>query len=360
MLPFILRRTKEASLPELPPKIIIDEFCPLSKLQRRLYVQFQHGLQLSDARLEKEVIDKLPTYVSSLVKADMASGQCHTADPVEALGPVDIRSYHPFQAISYLKRLCVHPSLISDQCESADRVLLEEDDGGIFSSGKLCRLVDILVEQQLVRFTDDASRIRLAKSLLALSPGGSAPGLHMCGEGPLEDSDGESVSSRDDSSGEEGGEEGGVEGGDGNSDKEADIAPSLPPELSGRQKKCLIFAEHRATLNIIRDYVFGKYFPHERLLLLDGRMGALNRAQLVEEFNTGNTTDTPNILLLTVASCGLGLNLSAAEVVIFVEHSWNPFVDLQAMDRVHRIGQQRTTTVYRLLGRVCLYRCHLD
>jgi hypothetical protein len=49
-------------------------------------------------------------------------------------------------------------------------------------------------------------------------------------------------------------------------------------------------------------------------------------------------------------------------VCISVEHDWNPFVDLQAMDRVHRIGQSRPVTVYRLLGAyvclsVCLYVC---
>jgi hypothetical protein len=37
-----------------------------------------------------------------------------------------------------------------------------------------------------------------------------------------------------------------------------------------------------------------------------------------------------------------------------VEHDWNPYVDLQAMDRTHRIGQTRPVTVYRLLGALIL------
>jgi TATA-binding protein-associated factor len=53
---------------------------------------------------------------------------------------------------------------------------------------------------------------------------------------------------------------------------------------------------------------------------------------------------------MTTRACGLGLNLTAADTVIFVEHDWNPFVDLQAMDRAHRIGQTRPVTVYRLLA----------
>ena len=46
---------------------------------------------------------------------------------------------------------------------------------------------------------------------------------------------------------------------------------------------------------------------------------------------------------------GLGLTLTGADVVIFVEHDWNPMKDLQAMDRAHRIGATRTVNVYRLI-----------
>lgn len=45
------------------------------------------------------------------------------------------------------------------------------------------------------------------------------------------------------------------------------------------------------------------------------------------------------MLLLTTHVGGLGLNLTGADTVVFVEHDWNPMRDLQAMDRAHRIGQ---------------------
>ena len=48
---------------------------------------------------------------------------------------------------------------------------------------------------------------------------------------------------------------------------------------------------------------------------------------------------------------GLGLNLTGADTVVFVEHDWNPSRDLQAMDRAHRLGQRRVVTVYRLVTR---------
>ena len=53
---------------------------------------------------------------------------------------------------------------------------------------------------------------------------------------------------------------------------------------------------------------------------------------------------------MTTRSSNLGLNLTAADIVIFIEHDWNPFMDLQAMDRVHRLGQTKPVTIYRLLA----------
>lgn len=51
---------------------------------------------------------------------------------------------------------------------------------------------------------------------------------------------------------------------------------------------------------------------------------------------------------------GLGLSLTGADTVIFVEHDWNPMKDLQAMDRAHRIGQKKVVNVYRLITRQSL------
>jgi len=56
-------------------------------------------------------------------------------------------------------------------------------------------------------------------------------------------------------------------------------------------------------------------------------------------------------LLLTTSVGGLGLNLTGADTVIFVEHDWNPQKDIQAMDRAHRIGQKKVVNVYRIVTR---------
>merc|ERR1712008_228509 len=55
------------------------------------------------------------------------------------------------------------------------------------------------------------------------------------------------------------------------------------------------------------------------------------------------------IFLLSTRAGGLGINLTAADTVIFYDSDWNPTVDQQAMDRAHRLGQTKQVTVYRLI-----------
>ena len=53
--------------------------------------------------------------------------------------------------------------------------------------------------------------------------------------------------------------------------------------------------------------------------------------------------------MLSTRAGGLGINLTAADTVVFYDHDWNPSNDAQAMDRAHRLGQTRQVTVYRLI-----------
>lgn len=57
---------------------------------------------------------------------------------------------------------------------------------------------------------------------------------------------------------------------------------------------------------------------------------------------------------MTTAVGGLGLNLTGADTVIFMEHDWNPMKDMQAIDRAHRFGQKRIVNVYRIILRETL------
>lgn len=53
--------------------------------------------------------------------------------------------------------------------------------------------------------------------------------------------------------------------------------------------------------------------------------------------------------MLSTRAGGLGINLATADVVILYDSDWNPQMDLQAMDRAHRIGQLKEVRVFRLI-----------
>lgn len=127
-------------------------------------------------------------------------------------------------------------------------------------------------------------------------------------------------------------------------------------------------------LDIIENDLLRKHLPSVSYMRLDGSVPANMRNEIVAKFNNDPSID---ILLLTTQvrillkntrlqfACsrfisshnqvgGLGLNLTGADTVIFVEHDYNPMKDLQAMDRAHRIGQKKVVNVYRLITRKSL------
>jgi TATA-binding protein-associated factor len=112
------------------------------------------------------------------------------------------------------------------------------------------------------------------------------------------------------------------------------------------QHRALIFCQVREMLDRIEKDVLKAKLPGVTYLRLDGSVEAKDRFGIVEKFNADPTID---LLLLTTHVGGLGLNLTGADTVIFVEHDWNPMKDLQAMDRAHRLGQKRVVNVYRLI-----------
>ncbi|KZF22155.1 transcriptional accessory protein [Xylona heveae TC161] len=112
--------------------------------------------------------------------------------------------------------------------------------------------------------------------------------------------------------------------------------------------RALIFCQMKEMLDIVQNDVLRKLLPSVQFLRLDGSVEANRRQSIVNQFNTDPSYD---VLLLTTSVGGLGLNLTGADTVIFVEHDWNPQKDMQAMDRAHRIGQKKVVNVYRLITR---------
>eukprot|EP01122_Echinamoeba_exundans_P015071 TRINITY_DN7005_c0_g1_i1.p1 TRINITY_DN7005_c0_g1~~TRINITY_DN7005_c0_g1_i1.p1 ORF type:complete len:1810 (-),score=400.65 TRINITY_DN7005_c0_g1_i1:40-5469(-) len=112
------------------------------------------------------------------------------------------------------------------------------------------------------------------------------------------------------------------------------------------QHRVLIFCQLKQMIDIIEDDLFKKHMKTVTYMRLDGDVPQQQRVPLVEKFNSNPTID---VLMLTGRVGGLGLNLTGADTVIFMEHDWNPQADLQAMDRAHRLGAKKTVNVYRII-----------
>lgn len=112
--------------------------------------------------------------------------------------------------------------------------------------------------------------------------------------------------------------------------------------------RVLIFCQLRPMLDLIETDLFRTHMPTVSYMRLDGSTDPRKRHAIVETFNGDPKID---VLLLTTSVGGLGLNLTGADTVIFVDHDWNPMKDLQAMDRAHRLGQKKVVNVYRLITR---------
>ncbi|CAL5067246.1 unnamed protein product [Urochloa decumbens] len=113
--------------------------------------------------------------------------------------------------------------------------------------------------------------------------------------------------------------------------------------LLAQKHKVLIFSQWTKVLDIIEYYLDSKGLEVCRI---DGSVKLEERRRQIAEFNDLNST--MNIFLLSTRAGGLGINLTSADTCILYDSDWNPQMDLQAMDRCHRIGQTRPVHVYRL------------
>lgn len=133
---------------------------------------------------------------------------------------------------------------------------------------------------------------------------------------------------------------------------------SLIPALINKypREKILIFSQFKSTLEILQTY-FDEHpsndkvyssktnvFPLKTCILT----GSSSKEERDDAISTFETDPDYKIFLLSTRAANLGLNLTAATTVILYDSDLNPMVDLQAIARVHRIGQTKPCLVYRL------------
>ncbi|RVE49547.1 hypothetical protein evm_005775 [Chilo suppressalis] len=243
-------------------------------------------------RVKEDVLKELPPKITQDYYCELSPLQRRLYEHLARDHvPADVTSTtHVFQALHYLQNVCNHPKLVLSP---------EHPEWG-------------RVSQMLAAQRSSLDDIQHAAKLPALKQL-----LLECGIG---------VSSTEADPGSEAGAETAV------------VSPH----------RALVFCQLKRMLDIVEKDLLQRHLPSVTYLRLDGSVPPQQRHAIVSRFNADVTID---LLLLTTAVGGLGLNLTGADTVIFVEHDWNPMKDAQAMDRAHRIGQRRVVNVYRLITR---------
>lgn len=122
------------------------------------------------------------------------------------------------------------------------------------------------------------------------------------------------------------------------------VLDKLLPKLKEQGSRVLIFSQMTRVLDILEDYCMWRNYEYCRL---DGQTPHDERQDSINAYNEPNSTKF--VFMLSTRAGGLGINLATADVVILYDSDWNPQVDLQAMDRAHRIGQTKTVRVFRFI-----------
>ena len=114
-------------------------------------------------------------------------------------------------------------------------------------------------------------------------------------------------------------------------------------ELVDEGRKALIFSQFTSLLALLRQRLDADAVTYE---YLDGE--TRDRAAHVTRFQEDAACP---LFLISLKAGGVGLNLTAAEYVFLLDPWWNPAVEMQAIDRTHRIGQSKAVFAYRLVAR---------
>ena len=112
-------------------------------------------------------------------------------------------------------------------------------------------------------------------------------------------------------------------------------------ELAEEGHRALVFSQFTSYLSLARDALDA---AGVQTSYLDG--STRNRQDVIDGFRAGDQT----AFLISLKAGGVGLTLTEADYVYLLDPWWNPATEAQAIDRVHRIGQERPVTVYRMVS----------
>jgi non-specific serine/threonine protein kinase len=121
------------------------------------------------------------------------------------------------------------------------------------------------------------------------------------------------------------------------------LATETIAKLVEEGHKVVLFSQFTQMLDILQKWSTSEKIYTERI---DGSVTGKNRADAVTRFQT---TEKSGLFLISLKAGGVGINLTTADYVIHMDPWWNPAIESQATDRVHRMGQQNKVIVYKLI-----------
>lgn len=351
--PFMLRRVKKDVQSELPPKTEIDLICDLAPKQRRLYRAIKQRLPVAELLKSASSTDSEASAAALMNIVMQFRKVCNHPELFEREPIISPMVWHDLGAICPKEDVLLRwPGALKNpikldylhliQQEPTSTVLKIEPKETVqpFIKTKETFGVELDLELKEVKFLTDRLQTAYIPTVVATVPMGSisssAPDTisnnltfdYSIGRRTILPDFGQTIM---------------------DCGKMTKL-DSLLTELKAGGHRVLLYNQMTRMIDLMEEYL---QYRGYRYLRLDGSTRIADRRDMVNDWQNGDPSDpaSPFIFLLSTRAGGLGINLTAADTVIFYDSDWNPTVDQQAMDRAHRLGQSRPVTVYRLITR---------
>ncbi|KAF8345876.1 SNF2 family N-terminal domain-containing protein [Amanita rubescens] len=299
MTPFVLRRRKDQVLRDLPNKTERIEWCEMTALQKSIYTD---ALQ----RSRKTIIEAEAQIDETADDTGQSNGRVKNSKKKPKAEKNKVYSENSTNVLMDLRKAASHPMLFRTKftdnvLSGITKQLLKEPDfkkrGAVFDLVKEDMSVMTDAELQVFCATYKSTRKFLQKEDCYLEAG------------------------------------------------KVKVLLDLLARYNSEGRKILIFSQFTQILDILQAVLKYKQMDY---LVLTGSTPVDVRQTLVDEF--AEDSSIPVFLLSTKAG-GMGINLTAASVVIMFDQDFNPHNDRQAQDRAYRIGQKRDVEVVKLISR---------
>ncbi|KAF9012372.1 SNF2 family N-terminal domain-containing protein [Cyathus striatus] len=299
MTPFVLRRRKDQVLKDLPNKTERIEWCEMTDLQRSIYTD---ALQ----RSRKTIFNTFDATTSEPDVSANAKGRQGKKNKAGARVKDKIYLENSSNVLMDLRKAASHPMLFrtrftDDILSKIAKQLLKEPD-----FKKRGALFDLVKEDMTVM--TDAELQAFCGTYKSIQKYQQDKECYL--------------------------EAGKVQ-----------VLLKLLVEYSKQRRKVLIFSQFTQILDILQAVL--KY-KKVKYLMLTGSTPVDVRQTLVDEFTED---DTISVFLLSTKAGGMGINLTAASVVVMFDQDFNPHNDKQAQDRAYRIGQKHDVDVVKLISK---------